>query len=618
MRRIVLVAVVVCCAAAPSVAVQPCGADCYQAETCERAEVQAAVDAALAASGGTVRIPDPASGACVWTAPVEIDARRPIRVEGQGEATTRIRVASSSAFEVNGVAGVAWSISHLSIEDGPCSGACDAIIAIGGRGDRFRVHHLSFTTSGEFVRLIRTHAHTYGLVDHITVRGTTPSEFITVDWDNWPEWKRPVELGSAEAVYVEDCDIAFSGSWEGRPFDGENGGRMVVRHNRLQNQMLGSHGFDTGYGSSIFSMVAYQNEFVFDDGASAWTSKTWGRFAHLRGGTGIVYDNTFRVGEDIWIGSPAIDLAIYRTPTDAGGNEHWLPCDGTAYRMCSNIDRDWNVLSHDHPMNCATDQDCVSRLGAGVTCKWKVCSRSGLELCQQDGDCPAGETCSAYLDGVGGDGYPCFMQPGFATHMRPYPWYEWGNTWSGGEGGSGCGRPSCDVDFGEDVSQLQENRDYYNDVPQGASLPASCAPYAGFWHTGEGRLYRCESENTWAPYYTPFPYPHPLQAGEVPDDGGPVDGDGGDAGVDAGVDAGQDAGQDAGEDAGVDASADAGQDAGVDPGTDAGDPGGTPDGGDGGKIVGGSGCGCASAGGGTAGFLTLLSLVAVYRRSRRK
>jgi MYXO-CTERM domain-containing protein len=499
-----------------------CGTDCYPAKSCAPADVQAAVDAALANAGGTVLIPDPASGICDFTKPVVVDAtKKPIHIRGQSEQTTRIR-ALGQAFSVDGAKDVAWEISDLELSDEICSGSCDTIIGIGGAGTNGRAHHLRFDTTGVFLRLFRTSGSAHPLIDHVTVRGTTPSEFLTADGTNWLGWKDPVDLGSTEAVFVEDCDIEFTESWEGRPFDGENGGRMVVRHNRIKNHMLGSHGFDSGFGASMFSVVAYANAFTFADDVTPWTSKTWSRFTHFRGGTGLLYDNTFAVAADIWIGG-TFDLAIYRTPTDSGGNESWQPCNGTAYRMCSNIGRDWTIVSGDHPYNCVTDQDCADKIGAGTTCKWKVCSASRMELCEADSDCPVGETCTSNLDGAAADGYPCFMQPGYATEMHRTPWYEWKNTWSGGQGGSACAAPPCNVDFGANVSQLVKGRDYFNDVPQGTTLPASCTPDDAFWMASESTLYRCEAANAYTAYYKEVPYPHPLQTSGTPgNDGGPV------------------------------------------------------------------------------------------------
>ncbi|MBK7584690.1 MAG: hypothetical protein IPI67_31450 [Myxococcales bacterium] len=487
-----------------------CGPDCYLADSCEQAAVQSAVDAAVAAKGGTVRIPDPTGAPCQWAKAVQVDASKvPLDIVGQSRNTTHI-VASEQAFAITAGVGQLLSVSELKFSDATCKGSCDSVLGIGG-GDKWRLHHLSFETTGVFTRLFRSYGKSFGLIDHISVSGSTPSEFATVDDEGFAAWKRPVDLGSAEAVYIEDCDINFTGSWEGRPFDGENGGRMVVRKNQVKNQMLGSHGLDSGFGASIFSVVAYGNSFVLDDATPAWSSKTWARLTHFRGGTGLLYDNTWTIGDDIWIGSSKMDLAIYRTAADAGGNEHWMPCDGSQYRMCSNIAKDWSVTSGPYPYNCKADQDCIDKVGAGTTCKWKLCSVSKLELCTTDAECPSGEKCTEYLDGTGADAYPCFMQIGFATEMQRHPWYEWGNTWSGGEGSSGCGTPPCNADFGEDVSQLEPGRDYFDDVPTGTSPPATCKAYDGFFNTAEKTLYRCDSAGKWQTYYKEYPYPHPMQ-----------------------------------------------------------------------------------------------------------
>ncbi|MCC6662578.1 MAG: hypothetical protein IT375_02485 [Polyangiaceae bacterium] len=501
-----------------ALAVSNCGTDCYQADSCQGAEVQAAVTAAVAASGGRVKIPDPSGASCDWSQPIQVDASKvPLEISGQSADTTHIR-ASAGAFAVKGAPGVQISLSDLKLSDATCTGNCDSLISVAG-ADSFRFHHLRFDTTGVFTRLFRSYGKTFGLIDHVVARGSTPSEFLTADDENFAAWKRPLALGSAEAVYVEDCDVAFTDQWEGRPFDGENGGRMVVRHNKVKNQMLGSHGLDSGFGASIFSVVAYANAFVLDDDTPAWSSKTWGRLTHFRGGTGLMYDNTWTVGPDIWIGA-SMDLAIYRQPGDAGGNEHWQACNGTKYRMCSNIGKDWSLTQGNYPFNCATDQDCVDKIGAGTTCKWKFCSKSKLELCTADGDCPSGETCTAYMDGSGADGYPCYMQIGFATQMERAPWYEWGNTWTGGEGGSACASPPCDADFGEDAPQLEAGRDYYDDVPQGTALPSSCKAFDAYFDTSKKTLYRCDAAGSWQSFYVEYPYPHPLQGGGAAGAGG--------------------------------------------------------------------------------------------------
>jgi hypothetical protein len=52
--------------------------------------------------------------------------------------------------------------------------------------------------------------------------------------------------------------------------------------------------------------------------------------------------------------------------------------------------------------------------------------------------------------------------------------------------------------------------------------PATCAaglagnnPGVGYWNTSNNTLYVCNPANTWTAYYTPYQYPHPLNAGGV-------------------------------------------------------------------------------------------------------
>jgi hypothetical protein len=121
--------------------------------------------------------------------------------------------------------------------------------------------------------------------------------------------------------------------------------------------------------------------------------------------------------------------------------------------------------------------------------------------------------------------------------------YAWNNRWSD----TGTKIDLVIPNFGGTpnylANHLQANRDYYNSVsatPQSspttpfngttgmgfgmlANRPTTCTTNAlesgggvGYFATdqgAQGTLYRCSATNTWTTHYTPYTYPHPLQAG---------------------------------------------------------------------------------------------------------
>ncbi len=525
----------------------PAAADTHAAASCERTDVQAAVDAA--ADGDTVTIP---AGTCSWATPLQLELQaggRSLDVLGAGIDSTIVR-AETGLAEVNGAAGKSWRLSGLTLETAYTAPEQTGIF-VGGASTSWRIDHVKFVSHAAPhppLRHIRVAGTTYGVIDHCEMTGAVASA-VVVDGEDWDTWRAPQAWGTGEAVFIEDNvfrAVPLNDAVAAGTTDCQRGGRFVFRHNLVENQITQCHGFDSGQHASCMSMEVYANTGTIRTA----TASSWAWLGQIRGGTALWYDNTWEVDPyefppaeaGVWLGD-AIALRVYRAE---GSSYGWHACDGTPLRLCDNIDTDWEPQDGSWwPLSCTSDADCTADLHGGdrdAVCRWRLCSGNGMALCDPargDADCAdrGFGTCSAFLDGAG-DGTPCFQQPGRSTDNVLRPAYEWNNSCVGAQP-SACvgGLGSGNVHFGEDVPQLVENVDYYNFRPTGfdgtagtgrgllTDRPTTCVPTVAYWATDTNTLYCCDSTDTWSACYTPYPYPHPLQTGGGPDGDGDADAD---------------------------------------------------------------------------------------------
>ena len=111
-------------------------------------------------------------------------------------------------------------------------------------------------------------------------------------------WASASTMGAADTdgksnIYVEDCD--FHGGIGVSDFDSNS--KIVWRYNVMDNAGVASHGYDTSaYGTRHWEL--YNNVFHFSNMGDCDGTKTMNiiNYALLRGGTGVITDNSF---EDI-------------------------------------------------------------------------------------------------------------------------------------------------------------------------------------------------------------------------------------------------------------------------------------------------------------------------------
>jgi hypothetical protein len=169
---------------------------------------------------------------------------------------------------------------------------------------KIRVDHCKFS-NGQ--RQLTWHNWAYGVVDHCAFQ-KIGNEAIFLSGDDNYAWQRPIIPGTANAVYIEDNSftidntVGFSdGTAPGSWIYHQEGGRSVTRHNTFDAtaytrsadvQFYDCHGnqnYYTGKGNDFRGtpmVEIYNNMFHV---VSAY------RMIYLRGGSDLVYNNTFIV-----------------------------------------------------------------------------------------------------------------------------------------------------------------------------------------------------------------------------------------------------------------------------------------------------------------------------------
>jgi pectate lyase len=405
------------------------------ASSCAQEEIQALID--QAEDGDTIVVPE---GVCTWqtstaNVPAVLVSGKSITLQGAGFDKTVIfdgtgdlcfqeplRVMDTDGFRITG----------FTFRGMKRRSSAEPAIKIENSNKNWRIDHVKFDgsdqepeTEGRGLMVGGT-----GVIDHsvfINVR-----QGVAVFGDGDASWERPLSLGTGEAVYIEDCLFEYG---EDRPNDGAldayGGARYVFRYNTVINARVGHHGLDSGGYRAPHSFEIYHNTITMTI-TNSWYATRY------RGGTGIVFDNTFigNFNENITIG------VVY-------------------YRSCCEV-------SH---TNCSNWGRCDANPDLFCSATWQPCAL--------DSDCPSGETCSRILDGhLDETGYPCRDQTGRTTDQDGdgiqdlAPLYEWGNTVNGNDADISLNDPwSCANPSMSD--HLQEGRDFYNDTQMPGYTPYS-------------------------------------------------------------------------------------------------------------------------------------------------
>jgi acetyl esterase/lipase len=257
-----------------------------------------AIDAAE--DGDIVQLP---AGTAVWSKRGWHTGHSPrvkaITIRGAGIDKTIITVDKSKSgnayFELEGVEGKPFRVTGITLDGSlhPDEASWGALMSIGGTCKNFRIDHCKFKNSDVMLMIDGGGDRgTYGLVDHCCFDGQLSHggclQPICYSGPGAPNYRKPLTLGTAQAMYFEDDEVNLGGAVAtgDNPFIvAINAARVVIRHNKIVNAEIEIYGpGQRKYGCQTSEI--YDNQFATVDGGRP------GGFIFIAAGAAIVFNNT--------------------------------------------------------------------------------------------------------------------------------------------------------------------------------------------------------------------------------------------------------------------------------------------------------------------------------------
>ncbi len=316
------------------------------AASCSRANVGTAV--AAASDGDTVQLP---AGTCSWTSTLSVT--KAITVAGAGIDQTILvddvvlDVGGNGAvLDFDTVAGKNWRLTGITIRYGSRTDkANNGSLTVHGGSKAWRIDHLKMDDVYAYAQL-KISGDTWGLIDHSTFYTTRFVNGVSIVHNTWGgvgangdnSWATAANLGSVQAVYVEDSTFTNAGHTLALGMvEAAGGGRYVARYNTFTDSSIQNHGTETsGRFRSGRYIEAYNNVFTFSANDGNWA-------LDLRGGTGVVFNNTITGLQNVVYAHNDRDNVSYAP---------WGKCDGTS--------------SYDQNTSSQTGYACIDQVGRGV------------------------------------------------------------------------------------------------------------------------------------------------------------------------------------------------------------------------------------------------------------
>jgi hypothetical protein len=463
-------------------------ASTIEASSCSLAHVQAAVNAA--GRGDTVSVP---AGSCKWTGTLSIT--KAIVLQGAGAGNT---VITSNFTPSTTVDGVGSGESLIFFKSSNIAGDTNTQLRITGftfdlnnKTSGILVNNFSITalnklridnntflncyfggkTSFNWYSTIITNGTIYGVIHSNTFLSGVP-HLCFMGWNSNTWNSRAYTYGGADNIILEDNDITLD-TYNIFLTDNGSGASVVWRYNTLRVKfneyapifsVHGNVGAQTVYAS--MGGEHYGNRIISDYSNTLQTFE-------LRGGMSMTFYNKVTAGSNY---SKVQEYEGSGRGADYGSLTNYFCPSGTLYagtKSCA-IDGQpqhvWKTYIWNNRLGAETAAGSILSVANLKSISPEKMLRENVDFWKDNSAC-IGSSCTA---------------------------------------GVGCGTLD--------------------------NLPETCTTGVAYWATDQscsavptasvgknptrpisGTLYRCGPTNKWAPYYTPYTYPHPLRSGEAED-----------------------------------------------------------------------------------------------------
>ncbi|MFH1787587.1 MAG: DUF4215 domain-containing protein [archaeon] len=248
------------------------------ADSCSQVDVQAAIDAASA--GDTVKVP---AGSCVWSATVTIPDTKKITLRGQGYDNTVITADVNAIWmgtSGSRVTGFGFILPSANVN----------IIEV--KGEDWRIDNCKFNNLADASRIsisangVNVAVAPKGVIDNcVFLNGRIGVGGLGTFAKMSGIWANDLNLGTDDAVYVEDCVFTRPDGIKGKNcIDAGYGGKYVFRYNSVTDTQAQAHSLQAANTRGTRKWEIYNNEFI--SLAGDWAP------IFIRGGTGVIFNNT--------------------------------------------------------------------------------------------------------------------------------------------------------------------------------------------------------------------------------------------------------------------------------------------------------------------------------------